>query len=138
MARRIGPSEFQVGTGQNADMERAIGVSAPVAGSTSLYSSIVTTAPGGRTRVHHHGPCETSIYISAGRARYTWGPTGLEHEMEAAAGDFVYIPAGEIHVEENASATESLVVVLTRNCPDSHVVYMDEGPDGSDDVPAPC
>ena len=138
MARRIQPGEFVVGTGQNTAMERAIAVSAPVAGSTSLYSSIVTTAPGGKTRVHHHGPCETSIYIQSGVAHYTWGPTGLEHQMNAGAGDFVYIPAGEIHVEENASTTEPLVVVLTRNCPDSHVVYMDDGPDGSDDVPAPC
>ena len=138
MARRIQPSEFQVGTGQNADMERAIGVSAPVAGSTSLYSSIVTTAPGGKTRIHHHGPCETSIYIVSGAARYTWGTSGLEHEMAAATGDFVYIPAGEIHVEENASSDEPLVVVLTRNCPDSHVVYVDGGPYGGDDVPAPC
>ena len=138
MARRIQPSEFQVGTGQNAAMERAIAVSAPVAGSTSLYSSIVTTAPGGKTRIHHHGPCETSIYIVSGSARYTWGPTGLDQSMDAAAGDFVYIPAGEIHVEENASTDEPLVVVLTRNCPDSHVVYVDGGPDGSDDVPAPC
>lgn len=138
MARRISPSQFVVGTGQNTAMERAIAVSAPVAGSTSLYSSIVTTAPGGKTRIHHHGPCETSIYIQSGVARYTWGPTGLEHEMDAGAGDFVYIPAGEIHVEENASDSEPLVVVLTRNCADSHVVYMDDGPDGSDDVPAPC
>jgi len=138
MARRIQPSEFVVGTGQNADMERAIGVSAPVAGSTNLYSSIVTTAPGGKTRIHHHGPCETSIYIVSGTARYTWGPTGLEQAMAADAGDFVYIPAGEVHVEENASADVPLVVVLTRNCPDSHVVYVDDGPDGSDDVPAPC
>ena len=127
MARRISPPEFVVGTGQNADMERAIAVSAPVAGSASLYSSIVTTAPGGKTRIHHHGPCETSIYIQSGVARYTWGPTGLEHEMDAGAGDFVYIPAGEIHVEENASESEPLVVVLTRNCPGSVVHYVDEG-----------
>ena len=138
MARRISPSEFVIGTGQNAATERTIAVSTPVAGSTSLSSSNVTTEPGGKTRVHHHGPCETSIYIQSGVARYTWGPTGLEQEMEAGAGDFVYIPAGEIHVEENASESEPLVVVLTRNCPDSHVVYMDDGPDGSDDVPAPC
>ena len=138
MARRIQPSQFQVGTGQNTDMERAIAVSASLAGSTSLYSSIVTTAPGGKTRIHHHGPCETSIYIVSGTARYTWGATGLEDTMAAGAGDFVYIPAGEIHVEENASASEPLVVVLTRNCPDSHVVYVDDGPDGGDDVPAPC
>jgi uncharacterized RmlC-like cupin family protein len=46
--------------------------------------------------------------------------------MEAVAGDFVYIPAGEIHVEENASDSESLVVVLTRNCASSVVHYLDE------------
>jgi uncharacterized RmlC-like cupin family protein len=138
MATRVTPAQLRTSTGQNADMERAIAVSRSTVGSDRLYSSIVTTAPRGRTRVHHHGECETSIYIVSGIARYTWGPTGLEHEMDAAAGDFVYIPAGEIHVEENASGTEPLVVVLSRNCPDSHVVYVDGGPDGSGDVPAPC
>jgi uncharacterized RmlC-like cupin family protein len=52
--------------------------------------------------------------------------------MQAKAGDFIYIPAGEIHVEANASDTEPLVVVLTRNCPDSHVVYLDGGADGGE------
>lgn len=138
MAKRIGPEDFVTGTGQNSDMERAIAVSADVAGSKMLYSSMVTTAPGGKTRIHHHGPCETSIYIVSGRAHYTWGPTGLENEMDAEAGDFVYIPAGEIHVEANASNDDPLVVVLSRTCPDSHVVYVDGGPDGSLDIPAPC
>ena len=119
-------------------MERSIAVSAETVGSVGLYSSVVTTAPGGKTRIHHHGDCETSIFIVSGQARYTWGATGLEQSMEAGAGDFIYIPAGEIHVEENASPTEPLVVVLTRNCPDSHVVYLDVGPDGAEDVPAPC
>ena len=138
MATRVTPAELRTSTGQNADMERAIAVSRSTVGSERLYSSIVTTAPRGRTRIHHHGACETSIYIVSGAARYTWGPTGVEHEMQAAAGDFVYIPAGEIHVEENASTEQPLVVVLSRNCPDSHVVYVDGGPDGSGDVPAPC
>lgn len=138
VATHIPPSRWQRGTGQNASMERAIAVSAPTVGSVNLYSSVVTTAPGARTRIHHHGGCETSIYIVSGRARYTWGPTGLEEAFEAGAGDFVYIPAGEVHVEENASTTEPLVVVLTRNCPDSHVVYLDDGPDGAGDLPAPC
>jgi uncharacterized RmlC-like cupin family protein len=107
-------------------MERSNAVSADTVGSVGLYSSVVTTAPGGKTRIHHHGDCETSIYILAGQARYTWGPTGLENAMEAAVGDFIYIPAGEVHVEENASASEPLVVVLTRNCPGSVVHYLDE------------
>ena len=107
-------------------MERAVAVSSSTVGSTRLYSAVVTTAPGGRTRIHHHGPCETSIYIESGRARYTWGATGLEAAMDAAAGDFVYIPAGEIHVEENASDTEPLVVILSRDCPEPVVFYVDE------------
>jgi uncharacterized RmlC-like cupin family protein len=126
MAIRITPTERATSIGQNADMERSIAISADTVGSVGLYSSVVTTAPGARTRIHHHGECETSIWIVSGRARYTFGPTGVEETMEAGTGDFVYIAAGEIHVEENASATEPLVVVITRNCPGSVVHYLDE------------
>ena len=126
MARCVRPEDRSTSVGQNDDMERSIAVSGDTVGSVGLYSSVVTTAPGGRTRIHHHGECETSIFVLSGRARYTWGPTGLEHEMHADAGDFVYIPAGEIHVEENASTSEPLVVVLSRNCPGSVVHYVDE------------
>jgi uncharacterized RmlC-like cupin family protein len=132
MATRITPAERSTSVGQHAGMERSIAISAPLVGSQQLYSSVVTTAPGDRTRIHHHGPCETSIYILSGSADYTWGVSGTEHALQAAAGDFIYIPAGEIHVEANASATEPLVVVLTRNCPDSHVVYLDGGADGAE------
>ena len=126
MATRIRPEDRSTASGQNADMERSIAISADQVGSTGLYSSVVTTAPGARTRIHHHGECETSIWIVSGRARYTFGPTGLEESMEAQAGDFVYIAAGEVHVEENASPTEPLVVVISRNCPGSVVHYTDD------------
>ena len=138
MATRITPADRLTTVGQHAGMERSIAISRPTVGAERLYTAIVSTAPGDSTRVHHHGDCETSIYILSGKARYTWGPTGTEHEMTARDGDVIYIPAGEIHVEENASVREPLVVVLTRNCPDSHVVYLDGGPDGGLDVPAPC
>jgi uncharacterized RmlC-like cupin family protein len=138
MAVRITPADRHTTIGQHRGMERSIAISKPTVGSDRLYSSIVSTAPGDRTRIHHHGDCETSIYILSGIARYSWGPTGVEEGMDAAAGDFIYIPASEIHVEANASPTEPLVVLLTRNCPDSHVVYLDAGPDGAGDIPAPC
>jgi len=127
VATRIRPEERSTSTGQNADMERSIAISAERVGSVGLYSSMVTTAPGAKTRIHHHGECETSIWIVSGEARYTFGPTGLEETFDAGRGDFVYIPAGEVHVEENASATEPLVVVITRNCPGSVVHYLDDG-----------
>jgi uncharacterized RmlC-like cupin family protein len=126
VATRIRPGERSTSTGQNADMERWIAISRDTVGAVGLYSSVVTTAPGARTRIHHHGECETSIWIASGRARYTFGPTGVEETMTAEAGDFVYIAAGEIHVEENASDREPLVVVITRNCPGSVVHYLDE------------
>lgn len=135
MAVRITPDRRLTSVGQHADMERSIAVSATVVGSTGLYSSVVTTQPGSKTRIHHHGPCETSIYVLSGQARFTFGPTGLEDTFTATAGDFVYIPAGEIHVEANASDVDELVVVLTRNCPDSHVVYLDGGADGGTPPP---
>jgi uncharacterized RmlC-like cupin family protein len=138
MAVRVTPEQRRTGTGQTVDMERSIAISASATGSVRLYSSIVTTAPGKKTRIHHHGPCETSIYILSGQARYTWGRSGLEHEMSAGTGDFIFIPAGEVHVEENASATDPLVVVLSRNCPESHVEYVDAEPDPDGEQPARC
>ena len=123
VAQRITPDQWQREAGQNADMERAIAVSRQTVGSVGLYSSVVTTRAGGTSRVHHHGECETSIYVMSGRARFTWGPTGVDESFEAAAGDIVYIPAGELHVEENASPTDDLVVLVTRNCPEAVTIY---------------
>jgi uncharacterized RmlC-like cupin family protein len=107
-------------------MLRAVAISRDTVGSQGLSSSIVTTEPGGRTRVHHHGPCETSIYILSGRARFSWGPSGVEEAMEAETGDVVYIAAEEVHVEENPSTSEPLVVLVTRNCADGVNVYRDD------------
>jgi uncharacterized RmlC-like cupin family protein len=125
VAQHLGPEQWQREAGQNADMQRAVAVSRRTVGSTGLYSSVVTTRAGGTSRVHHHGDCETSIYVMAGRARFTWGPTGVEESFEAAAGDIVYIPAHELHVEENASPTDDLVVLVTRNCDDAVTIYPD-------------
>jgi len=55
-----------------------------------------------------------------------------------AVRDFIYIPAAEVHVEANASTSEPLVDGLTRDRPDSDVVYLDGGPDGAADITAPC
>ena len=124
MVKRIRRDEIPAKAGQNEAMQRAIAVSHETCGSKNLYTSIVTTVAGARSRVHHHGECETSIYVLRGRARFLSGE-GLREEVSAEEGDFVYIPAHEVHVEENASATEPLVVLLTRNCDGPVVHYVD-------------
>ena len=127
MVTRIAKEALEGNPGQNSDMERVIAVSRDTVGSAALYSSIVTTAPLGRTEVHHHGECETSIYILSGRARFYSGE-GLRDTVDANQGDFVYVPAFEVHVEENASDSEPLVVLLSRTCAGSVVHYVDGTP----------
>jgi uncharacterized RmlC-like cupin family protein len=124
MVKRIARETLQGNPGQNAGMERVIAVSRDTVGSEKLYSSIVRTAPGGRTEVHHHGECETSIYILEGRARFYSGE-GLHDIVEANEGDFIYVPAHEVHVEANASDTDALVVLLSRNCAGPVVHYVE-------------
>lgn len=124
MVTRIARESLQGNPGQNDAMERIVAVSRDTVGSEHLYSSIVRTAPGGRTEIHHHGECETSIYILEGRARFYSGD-GLRDIVEANAGDFIYVPAREVHVEANASDTDNLVVLLSRNCPGPVVHYVD-------------
>jgi uncharacterized RmlC-like cupin family protein len=124
--RRVGANEFDRSPTHRGDMERAVAISRSMVGSEGIYAAVVTTAPGGATRRHHHGTCETAIYVLAGQAHFTWGPTGTEQALTAAAGDFVHIPAGEIHVEANASPTDELVVIVCRNCDDAVTVYIED------------
>src|SRR5438309_4697057 len=130
MVKRIAHEQIVASGGQNADMTRAVAISRETAGSTNLYSSIVTTTPGGRTEVHHHGECETSIYILSGRARFYSGE-GLRDTVIAEEGDFVYVPAYEVHVEENANTDAPLVVLLSRNCSGPVVHYIAGGQPGA-------
>ena len=74
MATRITPADRLTTIGQHAGMERSIAISRPTVGSERLYSSIVSTAPGDKTRIHHHGDCETSIYIVSGTGPLHVGP----------------------------------------------------------------
>jgi uncharacterized RmlC-like cupin family protein len=124
--RRVGPTDWISEPTHSGDMQRAVAISQSTIGSEGIYAAVVTTAPGGSTRRHHHGPCETAIYVLEGAAHFTWGPTGVEHALEAATGDFVHIPAGEVHVEQNASTTDELVVIVCRNCSDAVTIYVDE------------
>lgn len=109
-------------------MERAVAVSRTLVRSTSVYASVVRTPPGGATQTHHHGECETVIYVLSGRARITYGsPQGAASpdELIADAGDFVYIPAREVHAEANVSLTEPLEVIVMRNCPEPVTVIVE-------------
>jgi len=68
--------------------------------------------PGRRNRRHYHVNCNVGVYRIKGRARLLLGPGHEQEEFEVGPGDFVFIPAGEIHAAMNLSDKESTEVVF--------------------------
>jgi len=111
--RIIRPRERDRGTAQTPGMEREAGVSGPTSGATGVWMGEVRTAPGFRTGAHHHGDVESGIYVVSGTLRMRWGER-LEHEADARAGDFIFVPTRLVHQEINLSETEPVVVIVAR------------------------
>jgi uncharacterized RmlC-like cupin family protein len=88
---------------------------AQTAGVHTIGSGYVRTPPGSASGAHHHGDCETAIYVLSGTVRFRFG-THLEQVIDAQAGDFVFVPPNEIHLEENLSATEPNELIVSRGC----------------------
>lgn len=79
--------------------------------SEALWSGVAFTEAGMTSGWHHHGDHETVIYVASGALRMEAGPGGTQ-VVEAAAGDFVYVPRGAIHREGNPSTERSELVVV--------------------------
>ena len=111
-------------TSQTPGMRRLAAIAADTVGSRNLWVGRVTLAPGARSGAHHHGDCESVIYMLRGRARFPFGDR-LQEMVEAGPGDFIYVPPRLIHQEINASDTESIEMIVTRDSQDNVVVNVD-------------
>jgi uncharacterized RmlC-like cupin family protein len=83
----------------------------------------VTTEPRFRSGAHHHGDVESAIYVMHGRMRMRWGDA-LDRSLDAAPGDFVFVPAHTVHQEMSIS-DEPLVLILARGGQENVVVNVD-------------
>jgi uncharacterized RmlC-like cupin family protein len=111
----IRPSDRDCNTAQTTGMTREAGVSPETSGASTIWSGWVSTPPGLASGAHHHGDCETAIYVIKGRVRFSWGDK-LQHHEDVQAGDFLYVPPNEVHVEENLSDTEPVEFIVSRGC----------------------
>ena len=111
----VRPNERYKGAVQTTNMAREAGVAPETTGATSIWSGIATTPPGSKSGVHHHGDCETAIYVLKGRARFLFGEK-LEHAVDVSTGDFLFVPPFEVHQEENLSETEPCELIVSRGC----------------------
>ena len=122
--RVVKPNERDASTAQTPGMTRVAGVSAGTCGSSGVWMGQFTNEPGFRSGAHHHGDVESAIYVLSGRLRMRWGDR-LEHEAEAAAGDFIFVPARLVHQEINASKSEGVVAILARGGQENVVVNVE-------------
>lgn len=86
------------------------GIAKETTGSRAICMHLLTIPPGGRAKAHKHETHETAIYMLTGRTVMYWGEQ-LEHRMEAAAGDLVYIPADMPHLPLNPFEVEASAVI---------------------------
>ncbi len=91
------------------------GIARETTGAPGICMHLLTIPPGARARAHKHATHETAIYVLSGRAVMWWGER-LEHRMETAAGDLVYIPADMPHLPMNEGA-EPVTAVIARTDP---------------------
>jgi uncharacterized RmlC-like cupin family protein len=75
-----------------------------------MWGGLVRTEAGMVSGWHHHGDCESMIYVVSGVVRVEFGPGGHD-VLQAGPGDFLYVAPGEVHREGNPGSEESRIVV---------------------------
>jgi uncharacterized RmlC-like cupin family protein len=125
--RVIRPHERSTATAQTMGIRREAAIAPDTTGATALWTGLASTPAGTVSAWHHHGDCETGIYVLRGRARFSWGPGGTA-SAEVGPGDFLAVAPHAIHREE-ALGDEEFVMVIARGC--SGILSIDvEGPEG--------
>jgi uncharacterized RmlC-like cupin family protein len=110
----IHPQDRSSATAQTMGIRREAAVSSETTGNAALWMGQSTTPAGTVTGWHHHGDCETGIYVLCGRARFRWGPGGRD-SAEVGPGDFLAVAPNAIHREE-AFGDEEFVMIVARGC----------------------
>lgn len=104
-------------------------------GSGGIFMAKCIVPPGVHSDLHAHTNCETAVYVLGGRG-YAYAGDDMDEYLEAAPGDFVYIPADLAHLVGCPAGGEPLEYIVARNAPEEVVVTLRGaaalpiGPDG--------
>lgn len=104
-------------------MVREAAISRALVGAERIWVGYVELPPGMSSAPHHHGECESAIYIISGEAHFKTGEGYITIET-ARPGDFVWVPPYVAHIEENASATEAVRMVVIRSTQETLVFNL--------------
>ena len=100
------------------------GISAETVGSKTIWLGIITLGPGRRTKAHVHEHHETALYMMSGDELEIWTGDQLQHCEKVRPGDYVYIPAGVLHVAVNRGAAPAVFMGLRNDASAQESVVM--------------
>jgi uncharacterized RmlC-like cupin family protein len=95
-------------------LNQFVGISGANSGARGLSMNRVVIPPGGQAAAHRHVGSETAIFLLAGHVKTFYGPC-LEKSVINQTGDFLFIPAGVVHMPVNLSSSEAAIAIVARN-----------------------
>ena|SRR5947209_5725173 len=104
-------------------MVREAAISRGIVGAERIWVGYVELPPGMVSAPHHHGECESAIYIISGQARFRTGEAFANVDV-ASLGDFVWVPPRLPHIEENVSKEEAVRMVVVRSTQETLVFNL--------------
>ena len=102
----------------------APGISKETVGSEVLYLGVVSVPPGGRTSAHIHEHHDTAHYMLSGDEIEFYTGEELEDRQVVRPGDYIFTPAGVVHVAVNRSPTPAVFVVARNEPTERECVVM--------------
>ena len=119
-AQVVRPAERHTQTNQTSGMVREEAFH-----SDKSWAGVARTSPRALSGWHHHGDYESVIYVLSGHIRVECGPAG-HTVLDGGPGDFLLIPAREIHREGNP--TEATTEIILVRSGQGEVVVNVDGP----------
>lgn len=118
-----------IDTAQTSGMSRYEAISGKTVGSRDLWMGQTHVGPSTNSANHHHGESETAIYVVSGNPVFVFldqdGDEPVERRLEAAPGDYIYVPPFMPHREENPDPDNEAVVVIARTTQEAIVINLD-------------
>jgi uncharacterized RmlC-like cupin family protein len=125
--RYISAGDLSANTAQTGGMTRREAISGRTVGSAKVWMGQTHVAPRTSSGDHHHGECETAIYVVSGHPVFVFGDHAsdppVETRIETGPGDYVFVPPYVPHREENPGADDA-IVVIARSSQDGVVVNL--------------
>ncbi|OBA71602.1 cupin [Mycobacterium sp. 1554424.7] len=120
----IKSSDLDSSTAQTEGLRRLAAICGKSVGTQALWMGEAHVEPATASGNHHHGDCETAIYVRKGNPEFVFHDGVREVRIAAGPGDYIFVPPYVPHREENPDPTVPAEVVIARTTPEAVVVNL--------------